>query len=105
MPRIFSIGQVNNKKNTNKSYVARSAAVSAGLGAAVQGVYDLGYYLKNSKSIKAAGNSTAFLKAIPKSVLGSACYSAILGAVLSGAYILIDKIKNNKNKSNEVKQQ
>ncbi len=102
MPKIFSIGQMNTGKNGRTSYIAKSVAVSAGLGACVQGVYDLGYYLKNSKAIKEAGSSSAYLKSMPKSALYSAGCSALLGAVLSGAYILIDKIKNSKSNTTKV---
>ena len=63
---------------------------------------NLGYYLKNSKAIKEAGSSSAYLKSMPKSALYSAGCSALLGAVLSGAYILIDKIKNSKSNTTKV---
>ncbi len=96
MPRVFSIGQINNKTNSAASYITRSAVASAGLGATVQGAYELGNYLKNLKSMKKYGVTTDYLKLIPKSILSAAGHSALLGVVLSSAYILIDKIKNSK---------
>ncbi len=101
MPKIFSIGHIIGSKNPNSSYVAKCAAVSACLGAGVQGIYDLGYYVKNSNALKNSGSADVFLKTIPKSVAYSAGCSALLGAVLSGAYILIDKIKNSKKNDNK----
>ncbi len=100
MPRIWSIGQIDNSKNKHISYVAKSTAASAGLGAAVQGVYDLGYYVKNHKEL--AGKN--YLKTIPNTIASSALYSALLGFALSATFLLVDKIKNNKKPQNQINQ-